>query len=592
MSTSSANTVTVRECFRLYEQDGRRFELRFFNLSNYPVSPTHPDLIDPLAPRHPGSPPPFPLQPDGTYGNRDWLMCTYPYDRDCPWLHFIPTRSMWETPPVTGVNGVPFLIALDQHDENVWYRKEGDQGYIRSALRAALRDSWVVGVRHLKTLAATATQFKNTPMWEEQHFNWVVLDRVSSFRVAAKSFYDLQRWIAEIWGWAFMQEKLQGKIIHRRTLLSDTAIKLDRFTGVIMHWQRRDLEFEQMALRYGLPLYWLDDVTDPAARHAPWIGLPGRGQEATRLHAASGYWSMGKDKDNESANLYSLRVRDAEDVYQLMTSSAPAPPGAFLPVTSVPATGHVIPLRLSPNTPSLISPPGAPVTYVNAWAGPYPVAPHHAPASVASTSAVPASSTQPGESTLSGGVRLGPLRGPSGQKSLKKKRPGRNFTREERALRKAAKAGSGAGGPSPSALAAPITEAIGSPAPSSTDTDLSHTVPPSPVTPACQPLGTALPSDQASPAPDHEEAPGPSIADAPAASAAPPDMPPASVDVREGKSSTTPPPLDISGPSLQQQTLDYVMGGATPEHWLEYDEDLDDEFPETEDELEVYPDGS
>ncbi|KDQ14717.1 hypothetical protein BOTBODRAFT_174558 [Botryobasidium botryosum FD-172 SS1] len=312
MSTSSANTVTVHECFRLYEQDGRRFELWFFNLSNYPVSPTHPDLINPSAPRHPGSPPPFPLQPDGTYGNRDWLMCTYPYDRDRPWLHFIPTRSMWETPPVAGVNGVLFLIALDQHDEKVWYRSGGDRGYIRSALRVALRDSWVVGVRHLKALAATATQFKNTPMWEEQHFNWVVLDRVSSFRVASKSFYDLQRWIAEIWGWAFMQEKLQGKIIHRRTLLSDTAIKLDRFTGVIMHWQRRDLEFEMMALRYGLPLYWLDNVTDPAAKHAPWIGLPGRGQEATRLHVASGYWSMGKDKDNESANLYSLRGKNSD----------------------------------------------------------------------------------------------------------------------------------------------------------------------------------------------------------------------------------------------------------------------------------------
>ncbi|KDQ14718.1 hypothetical protein BOTBODRAFT_174559 [Botryobasidium botryosum FD-172 SS1] len=170
--------------------------------------------------------------------------------------------------------------------------------------------------------------------------------------------------------------------------------------------------------------------------------------------------------------------------------------------------------------------------------------------------------------------------------------------REERALRKAAKAGSGAGSILPSALAVPITEAVSSPAPSSTDTDLSHTVPPSPATPACQPLGIASPSDPASPTPGHEGGPGLSVGDAPAASAAPPDVPIASdpsVDIREGESSTATddtPLLGISGPSLQQQTLDYVMGGATPEHWLEYDEGLDDEFPETEDELEVYADRS
>ncbi|KDQ06037.1 hypothetical protein BOTBODRAFT_181967 [Botryobasidium botryosum FD-172 SS1] len=362
----SRGTITICENFRFYNLSGHRFKLQFYNVTLVPANPTHERLLKKNWYVYRGDPPPFPGCVDGTYGDRDWLFTTFALLRDRVWIHYIPTPNMWATPPVKGWEFAPIFITLTESNDRTWTKATRSTGFIPWPLRQALKSFYDDGLKLANKLLIGATKWGTLPLAEGPLF-WEGLDKTGGFVETRRRFYGMQRLVAELWGWVFLQEKLQGLPVVQRKLLKDTAIKLDYFRGAIIPWGKRNDDIAEMFLSHGVPTIWIDYIEDPKSHQAPWEGLPGRGHEALILHRRSGYDSVENDKAMRR-KVYLLEVESVEEVPKVFSRELEAWDAKFLPSPAGPTDGQFMRIR----------PPGA--------------APTPLPNQIASTSGAPTSS--------------------------------------------------------------------------------------------------------------------------------------------------------------------------------------------------------
>ncbi|KDQ06498.1 hypothetical protein BOTBODRAFT_181519 [Botryobasidium botryosum FD-172 SS1] len=362
--SESRGTVTIKEHFCFYNISPYRFELRFYNVTSAPKNPTHPCLLKKNWQVRHGDPPPFPLEKDGTYGDRDWLFTTFPLLRNRVWIHYIPTPSMWAQPPIKGLNYAPIFIMLDETNDRTWMKVSRDSGFVLRPLRKGLKWFLEDGILLANKLLVGATKWATLPL-PDTPLTFDGLEKTAPFAEMCRRFHNMQCLVAELWGWVFLQGKLQGWTIVPRSLLLDMVIKLDYFRGVIIPWDEGNSDLAQMLLRHGVPTVWIDYIDDPKARQALWEGLPGRGHEAQILHRGSGYDNIENDGDTRS-KVYSLEFKTVDGatdkVAKVFAKESEATTPAPLPGPSMSTSGasglmsgvrvSTIP-NLRPSTPTI-----------------------------------------------------------------------------------------------------------------------------------------------------------------------------------------------------------------------------------------------
>ncbi|KDQ14096.1 hypothetical protein BOTBODRAFT_44765 [Botryobasidium botryosum FD-172 SS1] len=199
---------------------------------------------------------------------------------------------------------------------------------------------------HFNQLSVTATQYRESPL-SGVTLRWSKLTVAGTFEAHRKRLYDLQRLVAELWGWVFFQEKLQSRMrVVEHAMLTDTAIKLDHFMGVIIPWGANYSHLSHMFISHGLPTYWISYIDNPKANHMLWTGLPGKGHEAVQLHRGSGYREIAGNS-NATQCTYLLCVEEAADVHRILMAEGTTFNTAFLPTVSVPVSGRLYPAGAS-----------------------------------------------------------------------------------------------------------------------------------------------------------------------------------------------------------------------------------------------------
>lgn len=255
---------------KLFTNDPRyRYELRSINIPVWPASPAHPELMNDA---------PLYLYPDGTYGDRDWLYVPVPFARRSVWVHYMPARGMWSTAlPDYHFDDPPIFIKPTQTDQRLWVASSGSScGRFRATLTEDLGKFYREGLAHAHMLLATAREYASIPS-EAKGLDWESLDGEGTFSSKMASLVATQRRIAELYGWIFLQEKLQPttqSIVPNRGVprfQSDLA-PIDQFVGVIVPWNDRSPDFDKMAIQHGFLFGGLTTVS--LARHRC---LPGGG---------------------------------------------------------------------------------------------------------------------------------------------------------------------------------------------------------------------------------------------------------------------------------------------------------------------------
>lgn len=280
-------TQTVEERFRFFSDREHRYELRTINAGCFPVNPTHPRLLENVDS--------FPVQSDGTYGDRDWLISAFPFQKNRTWIHYIPTRSVWKG-GVPGFDTIP-IYAKPRESGDAFWSNQGRCGRFRTRLLDDIRHFHDEAVPHALKLKDTAEHYTRMPIYGNQ-IKWKSLEGVGTFSQMIFNLVDIQRRVAELYGWICLQEKLQPNV---RSILPTPALSakpstIDFFNGVIVHWPDRVDGFVRMAMLHGVALWWCDYIpSDSQSNRAPWVGLPSRGLEESSLLRGSGYTPVGKD---------------------------------------------------------------------------------------------------------------------------------------------------------------------------------------------------------------------------------------------------------------------------------------------------------
>ncbi|KDQ05502.1 hypothetical protein BOTBODRAFT_182517 [Botryobasidium botryosum FD-172 SS1] len=274
--------------FRFFSMGPDRFQLRTVNASCFPANPTHPRLVEREIRAGNERPP---LQPDGTYGDRDWLCNTITYQRNRIWIHYIPTVAMWgegwhgwEVPPI--------YLQPAQFGDGMWLAA-GATGCFSEQLKTDLRRFHNIGVRHVIELRKSAMHYTRMPLYGDQ-LNWASIEGEGTYSSMVANLASLRRAIAEMYGWIFLQEKLQPMVpsICPRAphgFIGNTPIPcVDHFTGVIVDWNNRNAAFDRMAMEHGVALWHVDYISDPQSKIAPWKGLA-EGGAVVNTHRSGGY---------------------------------------------------------------------------------------------------------------------------------------------------------------------------------------------------------------------------------------------------------------------------------------------------------------
>ncbi|KDQ08419.1 hypothetical protein BOTBODRAFT_179910 [Botryobasidium botryosum FD-172 SS1] len=274
--------------FRFFSMGPDRFQLWTVNATCFPANPTHPRLVERQTRDGNARPP---LQPDGTYGDRDWLCNTMPYERNRIWIHYIPTVAMWgeawhgwEVPPI--------YLQPAQFGDGMWIAA-GATGRFSEQLKIDLRRFHNIGVRHAIELHKSAMHYTHMPLYGDQ-LNWASIEGEGTYSSMVANLASLRRAIAEMYGWIFLQEKLQPTVpsICPRAphgFIGDTPIpRVDHFTGVIVDWNNRNAAFNRMAMERGVALWHIDYISNPQSEIAPWKGLT-EGGAIVNTHRSGGY---------------------------------------------------------------------------------------------------------------------------------------------------------------------------------------------------------------------------------------------------------------------------------------------------------------
>ncbi|KDQ10074.1 hypothetical protein BOTBODRAFT_178448 [Botryobasidium botryosum FD-172 SS1] len=282
-----------------------RFQLRSINSSSFPNNPTHPRLVE-RAQRAGEQRPP--LSPDGTYGDRDWLFNTINYQRNRVWLHYIPTQSMWGE-GFRGWKPPPIYWKPAQFGDGLWLQT-GPTGRFGAKLLTDLKRFHDIGVRHALELRQTAVHYTRMPLYGDR-LKWDSIQGEGTYPQMLINLVDLQCAIAELFGWIFLQEKMQPTVpsmVPRPTAapIDSTAPipRLDHFTGVIVEWAGRTGDFECMAMSHGVAVWHVDYISDPQSEIAPWKGLA-QGGTIINTHRGAGYALARK---TDIVQMHSARV--------------------------------------------------------------------------------------------------------------------------------------------------------------------------------------------------------------------------------------------------------------------------------------------
>ncbi|KDQ16259.1 hypothetical protein BOTBODRAFT_173167 [Botryobasidium botryosum FD-172 SS1] len=287
-----------------------RYELRTINTPAWPVLPMHPRLLDEYPPVE---------HPDGTYGECDWLYAPIAFCPLRPWVHYMPIPSMWVDPPRGMLlERVPIFIKPTKTDRRLWEPAESDKshelydkdfGRLGLWLSEDLSEFWDHGLEHAKSLAARATQYATIPAEAtELDLSLTDQDAYGTFPQMMARLVDTQRRIAELYGWIFLQEKLQNtrpSIVWNRRGLKEYGelAPVDHFMGVLVDWNSRSPEWDRMAIEHGVPLWWVDYATPGTLEMPPWKGLKPGGAEALRSYRGSGFTPVVMDKNTRQFNL-------------------------------------------------------------------------------------------------------------------------------------------------------------------------------------------------------------------------------------------------------------------------------------------------
>ncbi|KDQ05739.1 hypothetical protein BOTBODRAFT_298562 [Botryobasidium botryosum FD-172 SS1] len=352
--------------FRFVSMGPDRFQLRTINAHCFPANPNHPRLFD--RGRDSDS---FPLQVDGTFGDRDLLLNPIPYQKTRPWVHYIPTEPMW-TAGFHGWKVMPIYVQPAEHGDPLWI-SSGILGRFSDSLKRDLRRFHDIGVRQALKLHETARHYKRVPVYGSQ-LHWEVIEGEGTYYQMLANLVGLQRRVAELYGWIFLQEKLQPDVPSinprpRLGLQAGTSIPaLDLFLGVLVPWSSRSETFDSMAISHGLALWWVDYIADPNSETAPWQGLSEKGQAVISTHRGGGFVPA---RDTDIVHRHSVKVDvsgHSKSFLDVIVSRTPAESGRFNRVlpSAAPGTHGVIsyyPVR--PDSPSLAAMPvtsSAPIT--------------------------------------------------------------------------------------------------------------------------------------------------------------------------------------------------------------------------------------
>ncbi|KDQ05949.1 hypothetical protein BOTBODRAFT_182070 [Botryobasidium botryosum FD-172 SS1] len=110
--------LQYNETFKQYAWRSVHYELRTVNTDSFPVSPNHPRLSQ-------AGPPP--VLPNGTHGDMDPLFNSCSYQPDSPWVHYMPSPSMWAPNGLPGYP-VPPIFARPSRSTGVLWIAQGDEG--------------------------------------------------------------------------------------------------------------------------------------------------------------------------------------------------------------------------------------------------------------------------------------------------------------------------------------------------------------------------------------------------------------------------------------------------------------------------------
>lgn len=261
----------IRDRFKAFSDGSTHYELWTVNTMFWPTDPTHPRLLNNTSDSFP-----FPLQPDGSYGYRDWLFTAYPFQKTRAHMHYMPTKSMWKVAPF-GFEYVPIFVKPRKQGDQFWY-SHGPTGQFSTKFIDELRRFHDIAVQHALGLKTTATHYHRIPQYGNL-LPWAGVEGQGNYSQMVVNLVDLQRRVSELYGWIFLQEKLQPDVqsINPRPF-PDPAYKgtmpLDYFTGVIVPWNERVVGFDRMALQHGVPLWHCDYVLPESKEHrAPFAGL-------------------------------------------------------------------------------------------------------------------------------------------------------------------------------------------------------------------------------------------------------------------------------------------------------------------------------
>lgn len=283
--------TTYRDNYRGYTHGPHCFQLRTVNTGGFPLKPNHPHLTSSYSSSNPP-----PILNDGTRGDLDWLHSSYTYLPDRPWVHYIPTRNMWKD-GLSGYRVVPIFVKPDEHNGIFWKKGFGPAGHFTGTLIDDLRRFYDEGLAQALRLLPQTADYCHIPHHAPSS-HWSNLRDTGIFPSMMKILVETQRRVAELYGWIFLQEKLQPNIPSIRPRpslgvnLATGVMATDHFLGVIVPWDSHSERFEKVAMDHGVPLWWCDYSRTPGAP-PPWIGLPRADQAAVDLHRGTGYAPLG-----------------------------------------------------------------------------------------------------------------------------------------------------------------------------------------------------------------------------------------------------------------------------------------------------------
>ncbi|KDQ06011.1 hypothetical protein BOTBODRAFT_181988 [Botryobasidium botryosum FD-172 SS1] len=296
--------ITYTNVFRPYVHKGLGFELRTVNTNVFPLRPNHPRLV---AGYNASNPPP--LLSNGTYGDIDWLYNTYSYLPKTPWIHYIPTRLMFKD-GIPGYSTVPFLEVPDHVTGGLWIcQGEAGEGYFLDKFLEELQRFYKDGRTQAMSYLNSAKVHCRLPIRDEE-LQWETINTVGPYTEMMTNLLTIQRCVAELYGWIFMQEKLQPDrpCFHLRAPLvinrASGVPSLNAFNGVIIDWDAPSDGFNRQAISHGLPVWWICYKTDPAQEQPPWAGLPRASLAVSRLHRGAGYIPL---RQGDVSLTYSLK---------------------------------------------------------------------------------------------------------------------------------------------------------------------------------------------------------------------------------------------------------------------------------------------